>query len=141
MKYEVLVSHGLFAQGLGNALSMLAGERDDVIAVGLENGKSAEQFAQIFADAISKITADDEIILLGDIIGGSPLTTAKNVITGKGFMKNTTVIGGMNLPLALTTVLMKDAFDRETLTAQVLSEAAESLKEFKVASEETDDEI
>ncbi|MDD6122045.1 MAG: PTS fructose transporter subunit IIA, partial [Solobacterium sp.] len=75
------------------------------------------------------------------IIGGSPLTTAMNVITGKGFMKNTTVIGGMNLPLALTTVLMKDAFDRETLTAQVLSEAAESLKEFKVASEETDDEI
>lgn len=141
MKYEVLVSHGLFAQGLGNALSMLAGERDDVIAVGLENGKSAEQFAQIFADAISKITADDEIILLGDIIGGSPLTTAMNVITGKGFMKNTTVIGGMNLPLALTTVLMKDAFDRETLTAQVLSEATESLKEFKVASEETDDEI
>ena len=141
MKYEVLVSHGLFAQGLGNALSMLAGERDDVIAVGLENGKSAEQFAQIFADAISKITADDEIILLGDIIGGSPLTTAMNVITGKGFMKTTTVIGGMNLPLALTTVLMKDAFDRETLTAQVLSEAAESLKEFKVASEETDDEI
>lgn len=141
MKYEVLVSHGLFAQGLGNALSMLAGERDDVITVGLENGKSAEQFAQIFADAISKITADDEIILLGDIIGGSPLTTAMNVITGKGFMKNTTVIGGMNLPLALTTVLMKDAFDRETLTAQVLSEAAESLKEFKVASEETDDEI
>ena len=141
MKYEVLVSHGLFAQGLGNALSMLAGERDDVIAAGLENGKSAEQFAQIFADAISKITADDEIILLGDIIGGSPLTTAMNVITGKGFMKNTTVIGGMNLPLALTTVLMKDAFDRETLTAQVLSEAVESLKEFKVASEETDDEI
>lgn len=141
MKYEVLVSHGLFAQGLGNALSMLAGERDDVIAVGLENGKSAEQFAQIFADAIKCITAEDEIILLGDIIGGSPLTTAMNVITGKGFMKNTTVIGGMNLPLALTTVLMKDAFDRETLTAQVLSEAAESLKEFKVVSQETDDEI
>ena len=117
MKYEVLVSHGLFAQGLGNALSMLAGERDDVIAVGLENGKSAEQFAQIFADAISKITADDEIILLGDIIGGSPLTTAMTEITGKGFI------------------------DRQTLTAQVLSEPDESLKEFKVASEETDDEI
>ena len=139
MKYEVLVSHGLFAQGLGNALSMLAGERDDVIAVGLENGKSAEQFAQIFADAISKITADDEIILLGDIIGGSPLTTAMNVITGKGFMKNTTVIGGMNLPLALTTVLMKDLFSAEDLVNQVLSEAHSGLQQFVVASDEEDD--
>ena len=91
--------------------------------------------------AISQITENDEIILLGDLIGGSPLTTAMNVITGKGFMKNTTVIGGMNLPLALTTVLMKDTFDRETLTAQVLSEATGSLREFNVVSDDADDEI
>lgn len=141
MKYEVLVSHGQFAEGLANALSMLAGKREDVIAVGLADGKTAEQFAATFAQAISPITENDEIILLGDLIGGSPLTTAMNVITGKGLMKNTTVIGGMNLPLALTTVLMKDTFDRETLTAQVLSEAIGSLREFVVVSEETDDEI
>lgn len=36
MKYVVLVSHGEFAKGLANALSMLAGEKKEVIAVGLE---------------------------------------------------------------------------------------------------------
>lgn len=141
MKYVVLVSHGQYANGLKDALSMLAGQREDVISVGLENGKSADEFAVIFNEKISHITCDDEIILLGDLIGGSPLTTAMNVITGKNLMSHTIVFGGMNLPLALTTVLMKDTFDKETLAQQVLQEAQSALKEFKIVSNDEDDDI
>ena len=133
MKYVVLVSHGEFAKGLANALAMLAGEKKEVIAVGLENGKTADEFAEVFKEAVSSITAEDEIILLGDLIGGSPLTTALNV-------NNTVVLGGMNLPLALTTVLMKDNLDKEMLPQAVLGEAHEALKEFKFASEDDDEE-
>lgn len=141
MKYVILVSHGDFAEGLAQALSMLAGKREDVLAVGLKDGKTADEFAKVFDETISHITCEDEIVLLGDLIGGSPLTTAMNVITDKGLMSQTTIIGGMNLPLALTTVLMKDAFDKETLVAQVLSEAQGALREFKVVSDDEDDEI
>ncbi|HCV47714.1 MAG TPA: PTS fructose transporter subunit IIA, partial [Catenibacterium sp.] len=94
MKYVVLVSHGEFAKGLANALSMLAGEKKEVIAVGLENGKTADEFAEVFKEAVSPITGEDEIILLGDLIGGSPLTTALNVINEKGLTDNTVVLGG-----------------------------------------------
>lgn len=141
MKYVILVSHGKFAEGLANALSMLAGQKEEVIAVGLEDGKTADEFAGVFHQAIDHITVEDEIILLGDLIGGSPLTTAMNVIADKELTKQTTVIGGMNLPLALTTVLMKDAFDREALVEQVLSEAQGALKEFKVVLDDEDDDI
>ena len=55
MKYVVLVSHGEFAEGLANALSMLAGQREDVIAVGLKDGKTADEFAGIFENAIQNI--------------------------------------------------------------------------------------
>ncbi|MCD7839541.1 MAG: PTS fructose transporter subunit IIA [Erysipelotrichaceae bacterium] len=139
MKYEVLVSHGKLAEGLKDALSMLAGQRKDVIACGLENGKSADEFAKEFAQAIDVITEDDEIVLLGDLIGGSPLTTALNVINEKGFADNTLIIGGMNLPLALTVVLMKDTFDNDTLLEQVLNEAHGALREFKIEVEDEDD--
>lgn len=139
MKYEVLVSHGKFAEGLQDALSMLAGQRKDVIACGLENGKSADEFAKVLEKALAPIKPDDEIILLGDLIGGSPLTTALNVINEKGFGEKTLVIGGMNLPLALTVVLMKDTFDNESLLEQVLSEAHGALREFKIEIEEEDD--
>jgi PTS system N-acetylgalactosamine-specific IIA component len=77
MKYLVLVSHGGFAAGLKSSLAMFAGDKmDQVIATGLENGKSAAEFREVFKEAISPIQAEDEMVLLADIIGGSPLTTA-----------------------------------------------------------------
>ena len=84
MKYVVLVSHGTFAPGLKSVLAMLAGgEREDVISVGLEDGMSADTFAENFRNAISGIKSEDEIILLGDIIGGSPMTNALEQISKK----------------------------------------------------------
>ena len=139
MRYVVMVSHGQFANGLKDALMMLAGQREDVIASGLENGKSADEFAQDFEKTIDFINQDDEIILLGDLIGGSPLTTAMNVIAEKGLSEHCTTIGGMNLPLALTTVLMKDTMARDDLVVQVLNEAQSALKEFKVVNDDEDD--
>jgi len=139
MKYVVLVSHGEFANGLKDALSMLAGKRDDVLSAGLQNGKSADEFALYFNQVIECVSNEDEVILLGDLIGGSPLTTAMNVLTGKGLMDKTVVLGGMNLHLALTTVLMKDTFDNDVLVEQVLQEAHSALKEFKIIADEEDD--
>ncbi len=139
MRYVVMVSHGKFAEGLGNALSMLVGKRDDVLTVGLEDGKSVDEFAAAFTDAVSNIGTGDEVILLGDLIGGSPLTNAINVLNEKGLGEQTVIIGGMNLPLALTTVLMKDTLPLTGVADAVLTEAHSALKEFKVVADDDDD--
>lgn len=139
MKYVVLVSHGEFAEGLANALSMLAGQKEEVLAIGLKDEQTADEFACCFKEVIQQINKDDEIILLADLIGGSPLTTAMNVIDELGISHHTVVMGGMNLPLALTTVLMKDVLDKDALVTQVLEEAHGALKEFKVEEDEEDD--
>lgn len=141
MKYVVLVSHGDFAKGLLDSLSMLAGKRDDVIAAGLTNGISAAQFAEEFAKAIEVIPSDADIIVLADIIGGSPLTTAMNTLASLNRIDKTIAIGGMNLPLALTTVLMKDAFEGQDLVNNVLGEATQALKQFVLEVNDEDDDI
>ncbi len=41
--------------------------------------RPVDEFAEVFKEAVSPITAEDEIILLGDL-PASPLTTALNVI-------------------------------------------------------------
>ena len=46
----------------------------------------------------------------------------------------------MNLPLALTTVLMKYNMDKEMLPQAVLGEAHEALKEFKLASDDDEED-
>ena len=136
-KYVILVSHGKFANGLNDALSMLAGNREDILSVGLENGKSVDEFAALFTEKVKDISTDDEVILLGDIIGGSPLTNATNVLVNKGI--KTVILGGMNLPLALTTVLMKDTVSLDEIADQVLEQARMAMQEFKIVEESEDD--
>ena len=133
MKYVILVSHGKFANGLNDALSMLAGNREDILSVGLENGKSVDEFTALFTEKVKDISTDDEVILLGDIIGGSPLTNATNVLVNKGI--KTVILGGMNLPLALTTVLMKDTVSLDEIADQVLEQARMAMQEFKIVAE------
>lgn len=140
MKYMVMVSHGEMANGLKDTLFMLSGKKEEVISVGLMNGLSADEFAVVFENAIKPITAEDEIVLLADIIGGSPLTTSMNVLQEKGLLANTVVIGGMNLPLALTTALMKDTMDNAMLVEAVLSEAHQALTQFKLVTEDDEEE-
>lgn len=137
MKYVILVSHGKFANGLNDALSMLAGNREDILSVGLENGKSVDEFTALFTEKVKDISTDDEVILLGDIIGGSPLTNATNVLVNKGI--KTVILGGMNLPLALTTILMKDTVSLDEIADQVLEQARMAMQEFKIVEESEED--
>ena len=144
MNYLVLVSHGGLAQGLKTSLAMFAADKmDQVIAVGLENGQSVDEFAVVFREAISGLSTEDKVVVLADIVGGSPLTTALGVLEEKGLLQTATVLGGMNLPMAITSAVMKDMLEGPDLVAAVLPEAQAALQEFKVVQteEEEDDDI
>lgn len=141
MKYLVLVSHDGFAEGLKTSLAMFAGDKmDQVIAVGLQNGKSVDDFAIDFKVAMAPLKEDDSVVVLADIVGGSPLTTACSVLEELGKLDTAVVLGGMNLPMALTSVVMKDALEGADFVAAVLPEAQAALQEFKVTSDDADDE-
>lgn len=143
MKYLILVSHGGFAAGLKTSLAMFAADKmDQVIAVGLEHGQSVDDFAEVFREAVSILSEEDSVVVLADIVGGSPLTTACHVLSELGKLDTALVLGGMNLPMAITSVVMKDALDGEDFVAAVLPEAQAALQEFKVVeTDEEDDDI
>ena len=101
---------------------------------------SADEFAEKFSNAISKITEDDEIILLGDIVGGSPLTNAIEQVSNKGLIGKTMIFGGMNLAMALTATLMKDGVDTDMLKDSLINEAKDAVKEFVMTSANDDEE-
>ena len=142
MKYVVLVSHGMLAPGLHNALAMLAGEgREDIRSTSLENGMSSTVYAENVRKCISGITSEDEILLFGDLVGGSPLTTAANVIAEAGLMDKTAMAGGMNFPLILSAAISKDDMDTEELMEMLITESREELKRFRIEPTESEDEI
>lgn len=141
MKYVLLVSHGTFAPGLRNALSMLLGDRKDLLAVGLENGVGSDQFAEQVEAVLPELGQEDELILFADIVGGSPLTTAANVIGQKGLLDRTVMAGGMNLPLVLSAMLSKDTADTKDLMDTWLSESKDQMKKFQVDAQASEEDI
>ena len=140
MRYLILVSHGTFAPGLHNALGMMAGsDREDIRSTSLLDGMDVDTFRANFAELMGDITAEDEIILTADIIGGSPLTTALDVLTEKGLLARTLAIGGMNLPLVLTAAFADANTPLNELEAELTGEAKDQIKRFALGGDEDDD--
>lgn len=140
MRYLILVSHGTFAPGLHNALGMRAGsDREDIRSTSLLDGMDVDTFRANFAELVQDITPEDEIILTADIIGGSPLTTALDVLTEKGLLGKTLAIGGMNLPLVLTAAFADADTPLDELEAELTGEAKDQIKRFALGGDEDDD--
>lgn len=140
MRYLVMVSHGTLAPGLHSVLKMLSGEHENYLSTSLEDGMSADTYVENLKGILAPVTADDEIVLLGDIIGGSPLTNAMNVIAEKGLLAHTIAFGGMNLPLAMTATMGLDTMDLDTLKQMMLSEGKNGLAELVIPAESADDD-
>ena len=140
MRYLILVSHGTFAPGLHNALGMMAGsDREDIRSTSLLDGMDVATFRANFAELVQDITPEDEIILTADIIGGSPLTTALDVLTEKGLLGKTLAIGGMNLPLVLTAAFADAETPLDELEQELTGEAKDQIKRFDLGGDEDDD--
>ena len=140
MRYLVLVSHGTFAPGLHSVLEMLAGEREDVLSTSLENGMGADEYVERVRALVAGIGEDDEVILLGDIVGGSPLTNALNVLAERGLLARTRAIGGMNLPMAMTALMTLQAGDVDALVQSMLAEARDGAREIEIAQDDGDED-
>ncbi|PMD68196.1 PTS sugar transporter subunit IIA [Companilactobacillus nuruki] len=143
MKYLILVSHGEFSKGLRTTLGMFAKESmDSVIAVGLQPDEAVDHLSKRFNKTIDELPENSKFVVLADLIGGSPLTTICNILEEHGKLQDSLVLGGMNFPMALTTLLSKDAMDNETLKSVALSEGSSAIKEFESKSDDSsDDEI
>ena len=140
MRYLILVSHGTFAPGLHNALGMMAGsDREDIRSTSLLDGMDVDTFRANFDELVGDITAEDEIILTADIIGGSPLITALDVLTQKGLLGKTLAIGGMNLPLVLTAAFADAETPLDELEQELTGEAKDQIKRFDLGGDEDDD--
>ena len=143
MRYLLLVSHGTFAPGLHSVLDMLVGKRDDILSCSLRDGEGADHFVAELEEVIAPITLNDRVIVLGDLIGGSPLTNALNTLAAHGLLAQARAFGGMNLPMALTAAFDLQSDDEDALCASMLSEGQAAMSEMALdlGSDEEDEDL
>jgi PTS system N-acetylgalactosamine-specific IIA component len=141
MRYVLLVSHGTMAPGVHSVLRMLLGERDDVLSYSMEDGVSADAFMEGLESVIAPIGEDDSVVVLGDIVGGSPLTNTLNVLTQKGLLAKTIALGGLSLPMAISTLMaVDDGVDDAALVENVMQEAREGVRQVVLELDDEEDE-
>lgn len=141
MRYLVLVSHGTLAQGMHSVLKMLGGDSPAIRDCCLEDGMGADVFVGNFKQVISDITPDDEVVLMGDIQGGSPLTNAMNELSTAGLLPSSAVFAGMNLPMAMTAFMSLASGDLADIKATLVSEARQGATEIVLADDEDEDDL
>ena len=88
------------------------------------------------------VKTENTNILIDAGVSCKKIENALNVLDQKGMLPNTLIIAGMNMPLAITAVLMKDNFDNvQDLKDTLLSEGRSGLTDFVVASDDEDEDL
>ena len=141
MRYLLLVSHGTMAPGVHSVIKMLLGDRDNVLSYSMEDGVSADDFVAHLKEVIAPISAGDSVVVLGDIVGGSPLTNTLNTLTEAGLLASTIAFGGLSLPMAISALMaIEDDLDDSALIQNVVSEAREGARQVELSFEDEDED-
>lgn len=141
MRYLLFISHGGFADGLTEALGMMVGQREDVVKVAFRDGMGLPEFKEHVQAALAPMTRDDEVLVMADLVSGSPLATTMDAISEKLDLSKVRAVAGMNLPMALTAVENEDEPLDDTVAA-MMEVAKEQVTPFKLdTGDESDDDI
>lgn len=98
--YNILiVSHGSIARGFYDTAEMIMGEIENVRAVGIQPGESAEAFGEKIEALAEEIYTDDGLLVLADLYGGTPSNLSIMKLLNK--YDNVQLISGINLPILL----------------------------------------
>ncbi|TYR80021.1 PTS fructose transporter subunit IIA [Priestia megaterium] len=131
MRQILLVSHGTMAEGVYQAAFMIAGNLNNVDYLCLEQGLGIEAFREQFALKIDEIKETEEIVVLADLMGGSPYNSAVALLSEKELLTKSKVISGLNLPLLLTVLFEEKSLDRDKIQ-NVITTARDGIGVFQI---------
>jgi mannose/fructose/sorbose-specific phosphotransferase system IIA component len=134
----LVVSHGTMAKGVYQAAKMIYGNLENVYYLCLEENMGIELFKEKLNELIDKIKEASQIIVLADLKGGSPYTTAVTLLSEKGMLEKCRIISGLNLPMLLSVLLIENEIGQRELE-DVISSAIDGISQFEV--QEDDDDI
>ncbi len=138
----LLAGHGHMATGVLSGLEMIFGQRNDIETVEFLDGETKTELDTKMDEALGRLSDADEILLLCDVLQGSPFQCAASHALRD---ERITVVFGVNLAMALEAVAR--AVDPEAHARDVAAAIVEAGRSHigvfdpaSVASEDEDDD-
>ncbi len=131
MRKIIIATHGDFASGIKNSLTMIAGDlANDIKIYCLYPGASATEFADELRIEIIE-NSEVEYIILTDLFGAS-VCTAMSLLT---IYTNVVVLAGLNLNIALEVLLGKSTKLTSDDIDDLLQSAKDGIQQIKLNTE------
>lgn len=130
----IVATHGTLAQALLDSAEMLVGEQDHVRAFGLCLGDSVDVLRERLDDALSLAETEGEVLVLTDMLSGSPFN-AICALSGSHSFQHLT---GVNFPILLEILSSRDECGAKELVDHALSIAGNTVVDAKIFFEEVD---
>ncbi len=123
---DILVAtHGDLSKSLVDTMEMLHGKEKNIKTIGLKLGESIENFKEDFEQMVKESMKHGEIIVLVDIIGGSPYNIACSFLPKYKFQ----LVSGVNLPMLLSLIVMRNQISNvEKLAKMIIQDSQGSIK-------------
>lgn len=102
MSAIILAGHGDLPAALKTSLSMILGEIDSVHVVSLDQVQGEEGLRRDFEQVLDRIGDERDVLVLSDILGGSPFKMAMDLL---GERDGVQIVTGMNLPMLLSAAI------------------------------------
>lgn len=130
MRHIIIASHGRFAEGLSHTLEFIAGVRDaEVICAYVDDSPLEEQVKAVF----SKISVEDEVLVLTDIMQGSVNQAFAPYMGKKVFL-----VAGVNVPCCLELAFAEEPLSNEAILV-ILDRARSAMQLMNVYQAEEND--
>lgn len=134
----IVTGHGNFATGITTSVKLIAGgmpEKYEMVDFLSEETLEAE-----LAAAMDRLSDCDSILVLADLVGGSPFN--KSVVLSMGCEKQVVVVGGTNLGMIVSANLSREFIpDAKELAENVVNDGKDAISIFEIQQvEENEDE-
>lgn len=136
MRRMCIITHGRFAEGLRNSLEMFLGESQPYYTICAYTDDKVQPQTQI-DDFLKTADADDTVVFLTDILGGSVNTVVMQYIQ----RPKTYVIAGVNFPLALQLAALPEdaAAEDYKKTAMSMQNSIQYVNDYTVEKDDGDE--
>lgn len=119
----LVVTHGVFGRELINALSLITGHYDKCEALTLEKDDDVTELGDKVQQKISELDDGDGVIVLVDLLGGSPFNVSVRCLQ----RDNVELVTGVNLPMLLQTLESRDSVSLKELKAEAIRTGMEGM--------------
>lgn len=117
----VVATHGPLAKSLIASGELVMGKGKNVQVLGLYHGDNIDEFEDKITDAVIKADEGDGVLILTDLLGGSPCNLSGKVLGAFKNKKNVDCFYGVNLPIYLEVLSSRSFMNLKELTDHIKS--------------------